>query len=54
MTGTLDVGSTPAMAHRLAGRLQNARVEILDGGRHMMPVENADYVSTILGDFLKR
>ncbi len=54
MTGTLDAGSTPAMARRLAKRLDDARVEILEGGRHMMPVENADYVSAILSDFLKR
>ncbi len=54
MTGTLDTGSTPAMAYRLAERLDNARVEILEGGRHMMPVENADYVSAVLSDFLAR
>ncbi|WP_296930058.1 alpha/beta fold hydrolase [uncultured Marinobacter sp.] len=53
-TGELDPGSTPDMAHKLAGQLPNARVHILEGQRHMAPVEAADQVNDLLLDFLAK
>ncbi|WP_165857510.1 alpha/beta fold hydrolase [Marinobacter sp. JSM 1782161] len=51
-TGELDPGSTPDMAHKLARQLPDARVYILEGQRHMAPVEAADQVNDLLLDFL--
>ncbi len=54
MTGELDTGSTPAMARNLAGMIPGAECSIIAGGRHMMPVEMADEVNSVLRRFLKR
>ena len=40
VTGELDVGSTPAMSEQLARRIPNARLRVLEGARHMLPVWN--------------
>ncbi len=52
MTGELDTGSTPAMAHKLAVTIPGARTSIVPQGRHMMPVELAIEVNSILVEFL--
>jgi pimeloyl-ACP methyl ester carboxylesterase len=54
MTGELDMGSTPAMARKLAGMIPEAECSIIAGGRHMMPVEMPDEVSSVLRRFLKK
>ena len=51
-TGEHDVGSTPAMAGALAARIPGAAFRIVDGARHMMPVEMADATNALLMDFL--
>ena len=53
MTGELDTGSTPAMAQKLAATIPGARTSIVPQGRHMMPVELAIEVNSILVDFLE-
>jgi pimeloyl-ACP methyl ester carboxylesterase len=54
MTGELDTGSTPDMARRLAGMIPRAECSIIAGGRHMIPVEMADEVNSVLRRFLKK
>ncbi|MGO2111149.1 MAG: alpha/beta fold hydrolase [Pseudoclavibacter sp.] len=39
ITGELDPGSTPEMSRRLADAIPDARVAIVPGARHMLPVE---------------
>lgn len=53
MTGELDTGSTPAMARKMAGMIPGADCSIIAGGRHMMPVEMAEGVNSVLVSFLK-
>lgn len=53
-TGEQDVGSTPRMAKMLASYLPNADVVILDGQRHMMPVESPQMINDMLMSFLTR
>ena len=52
MTGADDVGSTPAMARRLAGQIPGARCVILPGLRHLGLVEDRESVLAPLTDFL--
>ena len=54
ITGTQDVGSTPEMALRMAADLHDARVVLLEGLRHMAPVEDPERLNTALLDFLRR
>ncbi len=54
MTGELDTGSTPAMARKLAGMIPRAECSIIDGGRHMMPVESPAEVNSVLRRFLRK
>lgn len=51
-TGELDPGSTPAMSHALAARINFAKVAILPNARHMMPVERASEVNQLLQQFI--
>ncbi len=53
MTGELDVGSTPAMAHRMAKDLGDAQVVVLPGLRHMGPVEDVERTVAELRDFCR-
>jgi pimeloyl-ACP methyl ester carboxylesterase len=39
VTGSDDPGSTPAMTARLAAALPDCRTVVIDGGRHMLPVQ---------------
>ena len=52
ITGELDMGSTPAMAQKLAGTIPGAECIIVREGRHMLPVERAGEVNSILQQFL--
>lgn len=52
MTGERDMGSTPAMAWKMAKEIPGARVSIIADGRHMMPIEMADDVNRELSRFL--
>ncbi len=52
MTGELDPGSTPEMAQGMAAAIPKARLEVLPGARHPMPVEAAQAVSAALLRFL--
>jgi pimeloyl-ACP methyl ester carboxylesterase len=51
MTGSLDGGSTPDMAWRLAATIPSARCFLISQGRHMMPVERPDEVNSVLRRF---
>ena len=48
ITGSDDPGSTPDMSHRLAAAIPDARVEIVDGARHLLPLERPDELTTAL------
>ena len=52
MTGELDPGSTPEMAQAMTAAIPKARLEVLPGARHLMPVEAAQAVSAALLRFL--
>lgn len=51
-TGALDPGSTPAMSHALAAKINSAKVSILPEARHMMPVEKASQVNALIEEFI--
>ncbi|MBM95259.1 MAG: alpha/beta hydrolase [Oceanospirillaceae bacterium] len=53
MTGELDPGSTPEMAIELANQLPDGHSLILQGQRHMMPMESPQQVNRALMTFLK-
>jgi pimeloyl-ACP methyl ester carboxylesterase len=53
MTGELDPGSTPALSERMVADLPDGRLHILEGQRHMAPVEAADEVNGLLLEFLR-
>ncbi len=52
IAGELDPGSTPAMAETMASEIPDARLCIVPGARHMLPVESADAINQALIDFL--
>jgi len=54
LTGEEDVGSTPEMARMMHRRIKGSDVEILPGGKHMMPVERASEFNSILLAFLRK
>ena len=54
VTGAEDLGSTPAMAHRMAGLIPGARAEIVDGARHMLPIEGAEALNGLLEAFIAK
>ncbi|PRB70357.1 alpha/beta hydrolase [Arthrobacter sp. MYb213] len=51
ITGELDPGSTPEMSRRLATALPGARLRIVNGARHMLPVENPAALASELNSF---
>ncbi|HEY7765814.1 MAG TPA: alpha/beta hydrolase [Aestuariivirgaceae bacterium] len=53
ITGEHDTGSTPAMAWRMAKIIADARVTIIPGGRHMMPMEMPQEVNSAIDRFLR-
>lgn len=52
ITGELDPGSTPEMAHRLADAIPNCKVVIVPGTRHMMPVEDTPALAEAITEFI--
>jgi pimeloyl-ACP methyl ester carboxylesterase len=52
ITGADDSGSTPAMSAQLARCIPRARLQVLDGAKHMLPVENARWLSDALHAFI--
>ncbi len=52
VTGSDDVGSTPAMAEAMASRVQDGRWLVFPGHRHMGLVEDPEPVIKALQDFL--
>ncbi len=53
IAGELDPGSTPAMAETMASEIPDARLCIIPGARHMLPVESAQAVNAALIEFLE-
>ncbi|MDP3891304.1 alpha/beta fold hydrolase [Nocardioides sp.] len=53
VTGELDPGSTPQMAHRLADAVPDGRVVVVPGARHMLPVQDPEALASCLTDFLQ-
>jgi pimeloyl-ACP methyl ester carboxylesterase len=52
ITGSEDVGSTPAMSSALSGDFPDSRLIINPGYRHMAPVEHAAGIAGQLNSFL--
>lgn len=52
VTGELDPGSTPEMSRRLAAAVPDARVVIVPGARHMLPVEDASALAAAITAFI--
>ena len=52
VTGGDDPRSTPAMTRALAARLQHGRAVVIDGARHLLPIERADLVADLVSTFL--
>jgi pimeloyl-ACP methyl ester carboxylesterase len=52
ITGADDSGSTPAMSAQLARCIPHARLQVLEGAKHMLPVENARWLSEALHAFI--
>lgn len=50
--GSEDYATPPAMAEILHGAIPHARYEILDGARHLTPIERADAVAAILRELV--
>jgi pimeloyl-ACP methyl ester carboxylesterase len=51
-TGEFDQRSTPGMAKALAARLRNARPLIIEGQRHMIPLEQPEALAALIDGFL--
>jgi pimeloyl-ACP methyl ester carboxylesterase len=51
-TGAEDQRSTPAMAHALSARLPRGQVQIMDGQRHLTPLEAPERVASLIEEFL--
>ncbi len=52
--GTADLLTPPAEARRIARRIPNARLELLDGGGHMLMLERTADVNRLVADFARR
>lgn len=53
-TGEWDQGSTPDMTQALARTIPDATGTVIGGQKHMMPVEGAAHVASLLRRFLKQ
>ncbi len=49
--GTADLVTPVGESRRIAARIPGARLEVLDGGGHMLMMEQADRVNTLLAEF---
>ncbi|WP_246113339.1 alpha/beta fold hydrolase [Streptomyces montanus] len=54
ITGSEDPGSTPAMSRRLASALPDARVRIVAGARHLLPLERPRELAAALTEHFER
>lgn len=52
IAGELDPGSTPAMAEQMVSEIPDARLCIVPGARHMLPVASADAINQALIEFI--
>jgi pimeloyl-ACP methyl ester carboxylesterase len=53
ITGELDPGSTPEMTERLATAIPGARSVVVPGARHMLPVQEPDYLAKAINEFIQ-
>lgn len=53
VTGELDSGSTPGMSARLAAAIPGCTYSVINGARHMMPVERPQELANTLTAFIK-
>ncbi len=51
--GTNDVITPPGEARRMARRIPQARLELIDGAGHMLMLERADAIDTLITDFAR-
>lgn len=51
MTSDGDVGSTPAMCERMAKDLRYPTVKVIEGYKHGVPIEGAEFVNAALLEF---
>jgi pimeloyl-ACP methyl ester carboxylesterase len=51
--GTSDLLTPPADSRRIARRIPDARLELLEGGGHMLMLERADDVNRLIADFAR-
>lgn len=54
ITGSEDPGSTPEMAHRLAAAIPDSHAVVVDGARHLLPLERPHEVTTELTKHFER
>lgn len=54
ITGSEDPGSTPEMARRLASAIPDARVRIVPGARHLLPLERPLDLTAALTEHFER
>ena len=54
LTGELDPGSTPEIAHRMINDLTNGELIVLPGLHHLTSWEDPDLVNSVLLKFLGR
>ena len=52
VTGRLDTATPPADAERLAGLIPEARLELVDGAGHLLPMERPDDLNRLIRSFL--
>ncbi|SNT29603.1 alpha/beta fold hydrolase [Rhodococcoides kyotonense] len=52
VTGAADPGSTPEMTSRLEAAVPGCRAVIVDGARHMLPVERPTELATVIVEFI--
>ena len=52
VTGRLDTATPPADAERLAALIPDARLELVDGAGHLLPMERPDELNRLIRSFL--
>lgn len=51
--GTADILTPPSEAKRIARLIPNARLELLEGGGHMLMLEQTEAIDKLIGDFAR-
>ena len=54
VTGSEDGGSTPAMTRALAAAIPGATAAVVDGARHLLPLERPDALTDLILEHLRR